>query len=472
MLITIIKKEFINLWREGRVKWFATVIALLLLITLVTSYRYSEQLRKEHDAAMRADREVWDNQSEKNPHGAAHFGFYLFKPVHPLSIVEPGIDRYTGATLFLEAHKRNSEQFSNITDQGDLVRFGYFSPAFVLQFLIPLLIIVAGFNIITRERESGNLPLLLSQGCTSQQLFLGKWLSLLLLVGLVLVPVFAAGMILLLLRGADAYSYGATTGMLLLYLLYYSLVINTVLLIGSKANRSGPAFLYCIIFWIVCSVITPRVVSNLSQQVSPLLTNDEIVEKVNALNKSQHRDVHALGGEAYKKLVDSMLKQYKVDTITQLPVNMAGVRLDVGEQMDTRNYEQVLALQREQLQKQQRIITAGSLFSPLIPTQQLSMALANTDIYSHQHFTDSAEAYRRTFVNLLNKYIAYESGLQEGYTAFKAGPDLWKRVPAFHYSRPGFSVLSHYLVPAVVLLLWLLISGWALKKSSNHFKPV
>ncbi|HEV8283075.1 MAG TPA: ABC transporter permease subunit [Chitinophagaceae bacterium] len=471
MLKNIIQKELKELWREDRVKWLCIIVAALLVTSVITSYRYNKKLKDDHTIAMRADREVWDNQRPKNPHAAAHFGFYLFKPVYPLSIFEPGVDRFTGATLFLEAHQRNNERFSNIADESDLGRFGFLSPAFILQFLLPLLIIVAGFNSISKEKESGNLSLLLSQGISAKKMFYGKWLSLFLLVAAIIIPLFIISLAVLAVQNAPIYNYAASGCMMLLYLLFYAVIINVVVFISSKAKQSSHAFIYSILFWVICCLLAPKLVANISQTASPLLTNEEALNKVKELNKGKE-NVHDKSSGAFKHLVDSLLKKYKVDSINQLPVNVSGVRLDAGEQTDTWNNEQVNKEQMKRLNIQQNIITLGSLFSPLIPSQQISMALANTDVYSHHRFCDSGERYRRKFVNIMNKYIAYESGLQESYTVFKTGDKLWKRVPVFSYQPPGFSALASYGFSFLALLLWLVISFFVVNKSIHQFKAV
>lgn len=472
MLKTIIQKELKELWREGRVKWLFIIIVVLSIVSIVTSTHYSKKLKAEHHAAMVADKEVWDNQPAKNPHGAAHFGFYLFKPVHPLSIFEPGVDRYIGSVNFVEAHQRNNDQYSAIGDESDVARFGFLSPSFILQFLIPLLIILAGFNSISREKENGNLSLVLSQGATPVQLFLGKWLAVYSLAAFIIIPVFLSVFAVLSIVKAGSYNYGAAFLLLCLYLLYYAVMTNIVLLISNKAAQSGRAFIYCIIFWITTSVLMPRLSSGIAAHASPLLSKEQVIDTVKVYNAALGGNIHDRGGPLYKHLVDSLLKKYKVDSVSRLPVNMAGIRLDAGEQSDTRNYEKITAIQLQRLEKQDRIITAAGIFSPLIPSQQISMAVANTDIYSHQHFADAGEQYRREYVNRMNRYIAYESGIQEGFTAFKVGKELWKRVPPFHYTQPRFSVLPRYKFSILILLLWVAISSWIFYRSSQTFKPV
>ena len=470
MLKTIIRKELKELWREGRIKLLAIIISMLLIVTTITGYNYNIRLRNMHVSAMQADRKVWESQPEKNPHSAAHFGFYLFKPVYVLSIFEPGVDRYTGSILYLEAHKRNSEQFSDIADDGDIARFGFLSPAFVLQFLLPLLIIVAGFNIISKEKENGNLSLLLTQGGSSKKIFLGKWLAVYTLIVLVVVPVFITCFILLAASYATAQNYIAASLLLFLYLLFYAIILNVVMYISALVKQAGTAFLYSMLFWMICFVLVPKLAANIAQEQSPLLTTNQVLQKFEELDRSHGASIHDLEGPTYKHLVDSMLKVYHVDSVSQMPVNMAGIRLDAGEQINTHDYEIITQTQLHKLNKQQQIINTAGVFSPFIVTNQISMALGNTDVYSHHHFTDAGEQYRRLYVNKMNRYIAYGSGLHEAFTSFKAGKELWKSVPKFHYQTLGLASLRHYYLSIIILLVWLITSSLVCMFSVNRFK--
>jgi hypothetical protein len=80
-------------------------------------------------------------------------------------------------SVFLEAHRQNTANFSEANHSGGMLRFGELSPALVLQLLVPLAIFFLGFAAITGERLSGTLPMLLAQGVTWRELIAGKTLG-------------------------------------------------------------------------------------------------------------------------------------------------------------------------------------------------------------------------------------------------------------------------------------------------------
>jgi ABC-2 type transport system permease protein len=152
----------------------------------------SLRLQRERETAAVADRALWLGQSAKNPHLAAHFGQYAFKPVSPLTLADPGVNAFVGSAVWLEAHKQNEARFRLARDSGGAARLGGLSLAFVIQIIAPLIIIMTGFAAFSRERESGTLRQLLGAGARSTDLLAGKALALFGVASLLLANGFVA----------------------------------------------------------------------------------------------------------------------------------------------------------------------------------------------------------------------------------------------------------------------------------------
>ena len=178
MLILTLKKEWLESKREGRTLWLSCIVLLLLGCALLSSWHSYQQQQTQKQQVIKSERERWVNQGEKGPHSAAHYGIYIIKPDTALSILDPGLSDYQGSVLRLEAHKKSDTLFRNIQDAIQMQRFGDLNPAFILQTLIPLLIILLGFHSIAAERESGTLKQLLANGLNPTRFFIAKVLSL------------------------------------------------------------------------------------------------------------------------------------------------------------------------------------------------------------------------------------------------------------------------------------------------------
>src|SRR5688500_13195730 len=172
MIARIARKEMTEMLRDGRFRWTAVVIGILLVGALTTGVNQYRRTAAERDAAARGARAHWLTQAPKNAHSAAHYGVYAFKPAMPLSFVDQGVDRYVGVFAWLEAHKQNDFKYRPAQDATALERFGAWTAASVLQLLVPLLIIMLAFPAVAGEREQGTLRQLLSLGLRPRELIL------------------------------------------------------------------------------------------------------------------------------------------------------------------------------------------------------------------------------------------------------------------------------------------------------------
>ncbi|MEL6485089.1 MAG: ABC transporter permease subunit, partial [Bacteroidota bacterium] len=338
MIANTFFKETKELFREGRVRIAFIIVVLLLSLAIGISARQYANVNAQYETAKSSERALWDNQGEKNPHSAAHYGTYAFKPKYPLSLVDQGVDKYTGTSIFLEAHKRNEAQFSAATDQTGLARFGDLTPDFILLFVIPLLIVLLGYNSFTKEREMGTLTLLKSQGGTNWRWVLGKWLAL-------FFPIFAMTTILFLVAGVllsglkdfGVFSWKSLFAMYLVFLAYYIVFINLVLLISARVKKSGVSLVAALCIWIVACLGAPKAASNIAETKHPYPTRQEFAANVLA-DKKEGVDGHNPWSKEAKLLEEKVLKEHGVDSLHQLPFNFDAYRMQKGEEHEAEVY--------------------------------------------------------------------------------------------------------------------------------------
>src|ERR1700737_608477 len=111
MIWRIARKEWIETVREGQFRWAAGIVFVLLASALAVGWKHYTSVRAERTVAGQTSREQWLRQGPRNPHSAAHYGMYVFKPKLPLSFLDSGMDPYTGAAVWLEAHYQNPLSF-------------------------------------------------------------------------------------------------------------------------------------------------------------------------------------------------------------------------------------------------------------------------------------------------------------------------------------------------------------------------
>lgn len=107
MIKVIAKKELTEMLRSGRFRRIAVVVFALLVTVLAFGWKSCATASRDLTAAQRDSRQTWENQRQRNPHSAAHFGVYAFRPKKPLSLIDSGPGNFSGSSVWAEAHYQN-----------------------------------------------------------------------------------------------------------------------------------------------------------------------------------------------------------------------------------------------------------------------------------------------------------------------------------------------------------------------------
>ena len=463
MIPTIVRKELTEMFRDGRFRITAGIVVALILGALWVGWKNYSDVNREHRLAQRATREDWLTQGVKNPHSAAHYGVYAFKPKLPLSFVDQGVDPYTGVAVWLEAHKQDDFQYRPAQDSNTLQRFGNLSAAGVLQTLVPLLIVLLTFSAFAGEREQGTMRQLLSLGMERRTLGLGKAVGIAAALAFLLIPAAIAGSALLVFT--ETSDRGATIGRIALlagsYLLYFGAFTGLVLAISARARSSRAALIYGLGFWILNCLIAPRAVADMAKRIAPTPSSF-------AFTTGIQRDLaHDGDMEQFKR---DVLKKYGVDSVEKLPVNYSGLSLAKGEENGAVVFDRHYNDLWDRFERQNRIQQRTAIASPILAVRSLSMALAGTDFDQHRHFATAAENYRRFFISKINEDIAASPVNQKG--PYTRGNDLWAQIPEFQYEAPGLShILGQQVWSIGILLLWFLGAAGVAARSVQRIEP-
>lgn len=453
--MTIARQEIRSTLRDRRFWAVAlTVWALLGTATLV-GFTSARQLQAQREAAQREARNQWLGQGDKNPHSAAHYGTYAFRPQSALSYVDFGLDRYLGHVIYLEGHRQNPARFSAAQDGGALLRFGELTVAFVLQLLVPLLVIFLCFNAITREREEATLCMLLGQGVSGRQVVFGKILGLGAVTGLVVFPALLLSTALLFFTGETAPTgdlLARAAWLTVFYLLYAAVFVVGSVLVSAHSQTSTVALLSLLGFWIGACVLLPKATANLGATLHPAPSRFEFIR---ALHEDEEKGLngHDPASQRMKELERKILVQYGVDSLSQLPINFDGLAMQESEKYTTRVNDKHFGNLRTIYQRQNRVADWASLLNPYLAVRSLSMGLAGNDYAQFVDFQQRAEAYRFRMVEFLNHYMRDNS--KTGDWEFKV--NIWDDLPDFAYTPPtAGTVLRGYGLAIASLLGWML----------------
>lgn len=455
MWLIIAKKEIMH---ARRIKLFLLLAAITWLLFVVAGLGGYERYRHARQQQVTADslfRHEWEEQ-EANPHSAAHFGTWLFKPFTFLTLYDNGLNNFTGVSYRVEAHKQHEVNYSTVQDTDSQLRFGELSAALVFQLLAPLLIILLAYGSISRERENNTLRLLRVQGGNMAALLWGKIAGNYAIVLLILLPALlfiTVGPWLFhapaLLTRSLAFS-GA-------YLVYFFLITALTVLVSAWSKSSAGSLLASLGAWVLCCILLPRMVANWADQAAPLPSRHDFNRQIQeGYSKGLGNDGAVM--ERWNRYQQQVLKQYKVDSVTQLPVNFDGLAMQYGEDYNSKVYQQVAAQTDSLIRRQQALLETASLANPFMAIQQVSMGLTGTDYFHHLSFHQQAREYRDQFIRVLNLELANNGGPYLSYD-YKVGPAYFKNTRNFHWKVPtaGSSIRWHARAWAS-LAAWLLLT--------------
>lgn len=454
---TIAAKELLELLRDARLWWTGSIMLVLMLTALFLGWQQMQRVAGEHAAARAETYRQWLDQGDKNPHQAAHFGQYAFKPVSPLAFVDPGIDRFVGSTVWVEAHKQNEFNFRPARDATSLQRFGEMTIAFVLQILAPLVIVLLAFSAFTGERERGTLRQLLSIGVKPAQLLVGKGLAIITVIGALLLPVALLGFIALGFadgRHADAtHLYLRGAWLFLGYSIYLTGFIALALGASAASPSSRHALVALLAFWVVNGFIAPRAMTDLARLISPTPTKVAFQNGINEARKATfgHDETHP----AFVAFRDEALKKYNVTRIEDLPVSFRGLTLRKDDENGYRIYDEHYGALWNTYARQERLRAIAGFAFPLAALRPFSMGLAGTDTFHQNRFATAAELYRRQIQTAMSEDLIQHH--KNGDNNYASNRQLWEKIPALEHKLPGAgTAIAEQGLNLGILSVWML----------------
>lgn len=452
-------KDWLEFVRDRRLLIAAGLTIVLALLALAMTWQRVSDYERDRAAAEAGDRKTWVEQGEQNPHGAAHFASWAFRPLTPAALIDPGVVPYAPTAIWLEAHSRNTGSGRAIEDRAATLDLGEFSVAWVLQTLAPLLVFILAAGLVARERERGTLRLMLASGARADRLVLSKArslarIALVLIAPLALVAIAAAMLAPAAFAADQAFRLAFLCGV---YAIYLGLFLAVGVAVSALAGRTDRAMLVLAGIWLVAVPLGPRIAGTISDIAHPTSDARSFRAQLDADYKN------GLPGDPDSKtraqqLEAATLAKYGATSIDELPISYSGISLDASERYGYRIYDRRFAELDAERDRQRGAMRFASLVSPLVPLLNVSTGLAGTDLAHHRHFSDAAEAHRRVVVNQLNADLI-ANGAGKSYEGYKADRTLWEAVPAFAYAAPRVGDLaSAWMVDLALLGVWAALS--------------
>lgn len=473
-LLTLIKHEFLTYKAERWILVSCLALFCILAAEFIFAARAYREIKVSTEVAQAAAHENWLNQGDRDPHGAAHHGTYLYSPVSPLAGVDPGMTPHLGSTLRIEAHVRHHLTNAADSDWCNPIRQTFRSPATTVYATIPLLAIAVGFASVSQERASGTLSMILVQGVPWRALLLGKVVAATSLIMVTISPFFLS--IAYHLYASFSLPNSETLGSnifarsvlmcfaTLIYVVIWSAICTAT---SARVHSSGTALVALLGLWLTMVFLLPTIATQIASATYPLPSQEtfkkwaddrQYIEK-DGQSKSIFMALH-------EEVEQQLFTKYGVTNKKDLPVNFDGVFMQEAEKFTDKLHAENEARLRVNLQRQACVVDCIGAISPFHSMRGTSMALTMTDLVSHEHLSDQAEKYRQHLVAVVNAAYAIKSSQR---SSADQGGGLWKRVGRFGYELPRLAfTLRSQGWQLVILTCWLIIAMCFLWWTPSH----
>lgn len=334
---------------------------------------------------------------------------------------------------------------------------GHFDLAFVLVYLLPLLIFALSYNLLSAEREQGTLRMLLSQPLGLPALVAAKLaLRAVVVIGLAMaVPVLALLAARPEARAADALglllAWAALVGVYGLFWLVLAAAVNAL------GRSSAANALMLMGAWVLLVLVCPVLLNLAVSSASPAPSRTELATRT--------RLITIAGLNRYNRLLSTDYRYTEKPEVLlpregriEVPPRRRGMYL-LQKDVDS-EIQAVLDRFEAQLAGQQALVERYSLLSPAVVAHEGMAALAGNGSRRYLGFqrqvTDFHEAWKRYFDPRMLAGIAITEADFERMPRF-----AWQEEPLAAVHADVWRRLLQLLVPTLALALF---TGWRLRR--------
>lgn len=371
-------------------------------------------------------------------------------PLAELAIGEADL-RPTRATITATGRAQDMFRFYEVENPA-LLALGRFDLAFVIVYLVPLLILGMSYNVLSSDRESGALGLLLSQPLTAAQV---AWARIgvrsALVVGVLLASILVAWLALTP-RPIDPQALPRLGLWMLVVLAYCTFWACVAACVVARNGSSDSNALTLLLTWATLTLLLPATIALLAQSVSPTPSRLEYITTARAAENA----ANAQGGELLQGyLLDHPeIEATREDAVAPFVQTFVLVqqRVEAAVQPVSQRFE-------GRLDRQQRIAGALAWVSPASLTQSALAELAGSSLARHRRFEADARQLRRDWLT------AVESPLMAGR---RLSVDEFEALPRPQFSEVTLGRVASVVVPSIPMLL--LFAGLALALARTAFR--
>lgn len=461
MIRIIFRHEWINLVRSK------AKLAFILMLVVASAYAVhygNRQINKQKNNIAFAESECINYKIDgiKNLEGdttkwqyriASRPGFARWRHPHAaamnptefatLSIGQRDLNPYfhnlTGLSLYMQLFK------SEISNPQKLLA-GNFDFSFIIIYLLPLLIIVLSYGLISEEKEQGTFSLLVIQSGSIRKIVLLKFLFYIMFTSALLIGISFAAFIysginvianfkLLILWLASS----------LCYMLFWFGAMLLLLAFNKSTAFNALAALTC---WIFFLIIIPSLTNN-------IVATSHHISNSHLSGLTRRRAFSDLSDKGTTEQIRGFLSRHpelQKDSLVILSGDKGGkAYASFVEKVDIDAYPIVQAY-KSKIINRNNVLATINCYNPAVNTQMIFNKIACTDLHTFYTYQEALVDYHKTIVDRFQNGIFYNQRLHK--------EDYLAGAPIFQYhSEVDYSSIFNRLLLLGITAMSLLLFG-------------
>ncbi|GGX34009.1 DUF3526 domain-containing protein [Aquimarina muelleri] len=363
------------------------------------------------------------NIGNQNPRVAA-------MPANEMAFMSVGqSDIYTHYVL----PKVSGDDFAlNLSEMASPIQllFGSFDLAFVVVYLLPLIVIAFSYNVLSEERERGSLKLLASQPISIRKWVFQKigirmfWISIMVLLAT------TVAFLLNDIKSFDGYVLFFVT--CVIYMLFW---FGLTFAVNIQIGKSTQNAFVLLGFWIVFVLLIPSIINQVSDVLYPVPSRNQLINEMR-----EHKS------EAEKKqdqILDNFLRDHPEYAVNNDANSKSFWHSYMASQKIVKEELQPLLSEFDNnLAKRQKWVNKLQWLSPAILVQQDLNTRAGTSKADYEN-------YRQQILNFSNEWRDYFMPLLYNNQVFTS--EHFSKLPIFQY-KSDKSIINGYRLWGVLLL--------------------
>ncbi|HEV8283074.1 MAG TPA: ABC transporter permease subunit [Chitinophagaceae bacterium] len=292
--------------------------------------------------------------------------------------------------------------------------YGKIDIAFVIVFLLPLVIIAFNYNILSSEKENGTLKLLMVQGSSLQQIVWAKMLvSLLFTLLLLLLPVAC-----IVVEGIDPSRIISALGIYLLVALLYSLFWHLLCaFINRKIKSSAYNATILLSSWLFIVLVLPTLINTITEIVHPVPSRTKFITDYRHTLNEMERDSNSVILDKYFFDHPELVKQDTTGN-TRNRANEFYKAIHINQDKTQTALQPLYVAHDNALRSANDFANKAGLISPAICMQQSLLLLAGQSSRQYVYFIERIDEWRKPYLKfifnklLLDKDVSKTEALQ------------------------------------------------------------